>query len=310
MTTTVGLRAADPVFSGPQPGERTTPFKVIELTGEGANRERDPVTENAGAATALVFVYGVERSLAPLLRAVDDYGASNRSRLKTELVFLAADRLTGEARVKAAAGSLRLRSRIGLSPDGVGGPGNYGLSKDCLLTLVAAQGNVVVTNFALVQPGIADAPAVFAALAKLCGDTNPPTAEVLLARANPGRNERMGMARPAGETPPREPFPGAVPTDERLQSLLRRLYLRTLSRPPSAPEFGAWTTELASAGDRPHAGDLLHSHLAGRRAQPPGHLRSQAGRPPPSSTPASAASWLTAQRRGRCRDMLQTGLGP
>src|SRR5690349_5223201 len=81
------LRAADPVFSGPQSGEKTTPFKVVELTGAGADKERDPVTENAGAATALVFVHGIERSLVPLLRTVDQYGVERKDRIRTEFIF-------------------------------------------------------------------------------------------------------------------------------------------------------------------------------------------------------------------------------
>ena len=63
--------AADPLFSGPQPGEKTTPFKVIDI-GDAANGpERDPIEENAGAPTVLVFVHTVERSLVPLLRGED-----------------------------------------------------------------------------------------------------------------------------------------------------------------------------------------------------------------------------------------------
>jgi len=223
------LHAADAPFSGPQPGEKTTPFKVLAIAGKGAGTVRTPLAENAGAPTAWVFVHGVERSLVPLLRAIDTYGAANTNRLRTELVFLQADRLGGEQRIKAAAGSLRLQSPVGLSTDGAEGPGNYGLNKDCLMTIVAARDNVVVTNFALVQPGIADAPRVIAALAKLCGDTHPPSAEALLASANPGRMNAEGsrtnrMGRPGGTNNPtgKDPFPGAVPTDAQLQTLLRR----------------------------------------------------------------------------------------
>lgn len=216
------LRAADPVFSGPQPGEKTTGFKVMEVAGAETGQERDPIAANAGAPTAIVFLHGLERSLVPLLRAVETYGASNRARLRTEIVFLAADRIEGERRIKAAVASLRLQSRVGLSLDGAEGPGNYGLNKDCLMTILAARSNVVVTNFALVQPGIADAPAVIAALAKLCGDTNPPTAEAILAQASAGRGGMMARGqtnRADGKSA--DPFPGAVPTDAKLQGLLR-----------------------------------------------------------------------------------------
>jgi hypothetical protein len=49
---------------------------------------------------------------------------------------LFADRLAGEQRVKAAARPLQLQSRVG-SLDGVEGPGNYGLNKECMMTIIA-----------------------------------------------------------------------------------------------------------------------------------------------------------------------------
>lgn len=220
--------AADAVFSGPQPGERATGFKVVELTGEQAGRERDPVAEAGDKPATYVFVHVIERSLVPLLRAVDDYGAERKDRLRTEIVFLAADRLQGEQRVKAAAGSLKLQSRVGLSLDGAEGPGNYGLNKECMMTVVVAREDRVTTNFALVQPGIADAPRVIAAMAQACGDTNPPTAEALRERQMARGGGRAAGGRPTmemegqrGAEGAKEPFPGAVPTDPRLQGLLR-----------------------------------------------------------------------------------------
>jgi hypothetical protein len=217
-------RGADPVFSGPQVGEATTPFKVREITGINKGAERDPVTENAGAPTAFVFVHAIERSLVPLLRVVDQYGAERTNRLKTEVVFLFGDRAAGEERIKAAAGSLRLQSRVGLSLDGAEGPGNYGLNKECMMTIVAAKQNKVTANFALVQPGIADAPKVIEALAKVCGDTAAPTVEQLsqrqIARAGGGRMERGGASTNAARS--KEEYPGAVPDDPKLNMLLRQ----------------------------------------------------------------------------------------
>lgn len=210
--------AADPVFSGPQPGEKTTGFNVIEISGTADGTERDPIKDNAGSPTALVFIHNVERSLLPLLRVVDEYGAQRKERIKTEIIFLKADRLSGEQQVRAVNGSLKLRGRVGLSPDGAEGPGNYGLNKECMMTIVIAKGNEVTASFALVQPGIADAPAVIAALAKTCGDESPPTVESLTPK-QPARGAMMERGGKAD--PPKDKFPGAVPTDEKLTSLLR-----------------------------------------------------------------------------------------
>jgi hypothetical protein len=196
-----GARAADPVFSGPQLGEKTTGFKVIEIGGSADGRERDPIQENAGAPTVLVFIHVVERSLLPLLRVIDQYGAERKDRIKTEVIFLMPDRLAGEQRVRAVNGSLKLRARVGLSPDGAEGPGNFGLNKECMLTIVMAKENVVTANFALVQPGIADAAKVIGALAKTCGDPQPPDVEALAAK-QPGAGRGRGEMRELAKRPP------------------------------------------------------------------------------------------------------------
>jgi hypothetical protein len=215
--------AADPIFSGPQPGEKTSGFKVTAIAGSEVQKERDPIAENKGGPIVLVFLHNLERSLVPLLRVVDEYAALRTNLLKSEIVFLSADKIAGEQRIKAASNSLRLKSNVGLSVDGAEGPGNYGLNKECMMTIVVAKENKVTANFALVQPGIADAPKVIAALAKVSGDTNPPPIESL-SRQQPGMGRRgdaaMGNRTNANEKA-REPFPGAVPEDGKLQGLLR-----------------------------------------------------------------------------------------
>src|SRR5262249_34809741 len=125
----------------------------------------------------------------------DQYGLERRERIRTEFVFLSGDKIEGAQRVKAAAGSIKLQARVGLSPEGAEGPGNYGLNKDCLMTIVAAKDNVGTANFALVQPGIADAPKVIEALAKACGDEAPPPVEELSQR----QAARSGGGRDGGD---------------------------------------------------------------------------------------------------------------
>ncbi|MDB4795576.1 hypothetical protein OAH07_02975, partial [Verrucomicrobia bacterium] len=60
--TTPSILAQNNVFSGPQPGEFTTPFNTVELRGESQGSAVDPVHVNRGKPTALVFVHGIERS--------------------------------------------------------------------------------------------------------------------------------------------------------------------------------------------------------------------------------------------------------
>ena len=211
------LHAVESVFSGPQPGEATTAFKSVDIIGAEVGKERDVIALNQGAASVLVFVHGIERSMLPLMRAVDDYGDKFKDRLKTEFIFLAAERVEGMERYGRSLNSIKLKGRSTLSVDGAEGPGNYGLNKECLLTIIAAKENKVQANFALVQPGIADAERVIAAIGKLIGDEKPPTAAEIAAA--PG--QRGGMAARPAPTPGKDPFPGAVPTDGKLQSMLR-----------------------------------------------------------------------------------------
>jgi len=181
------LFAADKekVFSGPQPGEKITSFEVQSLTPQGPAEKRDPIKAAGDRPVVLVFLHGLERSMAPLMRVVDIYGADQKAKLNTEFVFLIDDPIRGDRNLPRAVKSLKTRTRVGYSLDGIEGPGNYGLNKECLMTLVLAKGGKVTANFALVQPGIADAPDIIAAMAKLAGDKNPPDARTLLVNNNP-----------------------------------------------------------------------------------------------------------------------------
>lgn len=193
--------AQEPVFSGPQPGEKTTGFKVLDVTGLHAGKEVDYLAEWKGAPTVLVFLHGLERSMLPFIRVVDEYGFMKRETLRTLAVFLTDDRLSYEQRLPIIRNSIRMQAPMVISLDGAEGPGNYGLNKKCLVTVIVARDNTVAANFALVQPGIVDAPKVIAAIAKLIGDTNPPTAERLEELRRARTEAGPDTARPAASAP-------------------------------------------------------------------------------------------------------------
>jgi len=219
--------AKDKVFSGPQIGEKITPFKVVDVIGENKGKEWEVIDRMKGKPVTIVFMHGIERSMVQFLLAIDEYGQTKKDVLNTAIVVLSNDRVESEKRLPLVIQSLRLRSATALSVDGAEGPGNYGLNKECLLTIVVAKENKVTANFALVQPGIADAPAVIAAMAKACGDESPPTAQALLAKRGGGRDMARGGAttRPATTQPSgagaKPQLPGAAPTDAKLLALLR-----------------------------------------------------------------------------------------
>ena len=107
--------------------------------------------------------------MAPLMTVIDEYGAEQKERLKTLFVFLTADRTGSEQRLPLVGRSLRMKSPMVISMDGAEGPGNYGLNKQCLLTIVVAKENAVTANFALTQPALKDGPKITEALAKQTG---------------------------------------------------------------------------------------------------------------------------------------------
>lgn len=220
------------IFSGPQPGEKTTAFKSLELRGTNVGHERNIIEENGGKSAALIFVHAVERSMAQLIGLLDEYGDLRKDKLRTEFVFLSADRLASQQNLPLVGQSLRLKSAMSLSVDGIEGPGNYGLNKECLLTVVIANSNKVTANFALVQPGVADVTNIVAAIAKLIGDERPPSQAELQARRAPAE---PAMTRPAAAQRPMtnaaaQNIPGAAPTDARLLTLLRSFIQPTNSK--------------------------------------------------------------------------------
>lgn len=193
--------AQETVYSGPQPGEKLPAFRTLRVVGVPAPQE---TTINPGELpTVLVFWHGVERSALPLVRVVDQYGAERSGKLALHHIVLYNDRLEGEKRIPLVQQSLKLASPLTLSPDGLEGPGSYGLNKKCLLTILVGKGGKTTASFALVQPGIADAPNVLKAIAEAAGDPNPPTpaeleAKWMAARGGVGGRGREGAPeRPA-----------------------------------------------------------------------------------------------------------------
>lgn len=192
--------AQESVFSGPQVGEAVKPFRAFAVTGPQAGKEIQALESAGSKPQAVVFVHSLERSLLPLLRVIDNYGAARKDLIETTVVFLSDDRAAMENRLPLVAQSLRLSSPMLLSLDGIEGPGAYGLNRKCLLTVIGAKDGKATTNFALLQPGIADAPKVVEALAKTCGDANPPTLDQLQPQAPAGA--MRGAAGPRGTAAP------------------------------------------------------------------------------------------------------------
>ncbi|MEX2175440.1 MAG: hypothetical protein WD872_13845 [Pirellulaceae bacterium] len=175
-------------FSGPQVGEKLTPFTAQGVLGDSAGKEFDLVASAAGKPVVIVFVHEANRPSIGLARIVGSYAASKKaSGLTSGLIFLSADATTTEAFIQRAAGALPQGLPVGISTDGQEGPGAYGLNRKVQMTILIGKENKVAANFALVQPSAqADAPKIIQAIAEATG-IEPPTKEELQRLVAPPR---------------------------------------------------------------------------------------------------------------------------
>jgi hypothetical protein len=126
----------------------------------------------------LIFMHDLTRPSAGLTRALCAYMQSLAEEARCGVVWLTADRSQTEEYLKRARQSLNLSAPVGISLDGIEGPGSYGLNRKVSLTVLVAKENQVTANFALVQPALTDAPRILAEVARLTGATPPTLADV------------------------------------------------------------------------------------------------------------------------------------
>ena len=206
------------VFSGPQVGEKLAEFKVQGVYDGDAGKQLDYVASAAGKPVLIVFVHQVTRPSIAVTRMLMDY-ASTRTKdgLNSGVVFLSDDQTATQALLKRARHAMPKNTPIGISVDGVEGPGSYGLNRKMTLTILVGKENRVTANFALVQPSVqADVRKVVGEVVKLVGG-EVPTLEKLGGefRRAPAKKKKTDKTRPRGQL------------DAELQTLLRALIQKT-----------------------------------------------------------------------------------
>ena len=178
----------EPVFSGPQPGEKLPGLKVRLISGEKAGQDVDIVAEAGSRPTVIVFMHELTRPGFALSNAVMRYASERQKDISAAYVFLGADATATEARYKRIGEQLWApKIPRGLSMDGIEGPGSYGLNRNVSLTVVIAKNRKVSANFALVQPSLqADGPKILKAITDVAGGEVPDLAKLAprMMRAN------------------------------------------------------------------------------------------------------------------------------
>jgi hypothetical protein len=185
------------VFSGPQPGEKLTPFKVFAVTGASSGKQTELLAEPKDTPRLLVFVHELTRPAMQFLRPIDQYSTKLAAAgLETNYVWLTADKAKTEQYLKGLDKTLGLGAPVVISLDGVEGPGNYGLNRKVALTIVVAKGDKVAANFAIIQPNETDAPPVAAAMAKLLGKKPPSDDDLGIQRKVNPRDQQKQAGSP------------------------------------------------------------------------------------------------------------------
>jgi hypothetical protein len=176
-------------FSGPQVGEKLTPFTTKAILGDEAGKEIDLVKAAAGKPVLIVFVHERNRPTVGLARLLGLYAATKKEAgLTSGVVFLTADSTATEEWMKLAKGALPGGVPVGISTDGQEGPGAYGLNRKVQMTILVGKEDKVTANFALVQPSVqADAPNIAQAIVDAVGGGKGPTIEELQKLGGPMR---------------------------------------------------------------------------------------------------------------------------
>ena len=176
-------------FSGPQVGEKLTPFTAKAILGEEAGKEIDLVKSAAGKPLLIVFVHERNRPSVGLARLLGLYAASQKDKgLVSGTIYLTADATATEEWMKIAKGTLQTGIPLAISTDGQEGPGAYGLNRKVQMTVLVGKDDKVTANFALVQPSVqADAPKIAQAIVDVLGSGRGPTIEELQKLGGPMR---------------------------------------------------------------------------------------------------------------------------
>jgi len=162
-------------ISGPQVGDKITPFTMRGVLDDEAGKPIDLVNDAAGKPLLIYFLHERSRQSVALARQVlNDAAGRKADGLEAGLVLLSGDVAATEEWVKIATQALPRGVPIGISTDGTEGPPAYNLNRKVLVTVIVAKDNRVVANFALAQPSLADdAPKIAEAIAAALGGSKP-----------------------------------------------------------------------------------------------------------------------------------------
>jgi len=175
LTPVVAVAQEPTVFSGPQVGERLPPLTVTRVLAEGSD-ELDILSQAGDGPVVLIFVHERTRPAFGLMNTVMRMAAERTEKgLTAASIFLTDDATETGNWIKRIPNYFAKGPIYGISPDGLEGPGAYGLNRNVSLTVLVGEKQRVTANFALVQPSIqADGPKIFQEIVNVTGGGDVP----------------------------------------------------------------------------------------------------------------------------------------
>lgn len=141
------------IESGPGSGEKLVSFRVLDSEAV----ESDFAVFIQSNPGAVLFVHEVTRNTAPLIREMDFLaGLHYVQGLRAGIIFLDADRTQGLDQLRRVGGSLKPILPFYLSADGIEGPGDFALNRNCSLSLVLFRDGKVHKSIGLADVGPQD----------------------------------------------------------------------------------------------------------------------------------------------------------
>ena len=167
------------VFSGPQPGESMEAFDVQYAFGDAAGMTMQPLKEAGDKPTLLIFNHKLTRPAIGLTRVLTKFAEQHSESLYTNMIFLTDDVTATQQRLTAARRALPSKTHVTIAPQGIEGPGAYGLNRKVTLTIVFGDKQKVISNTALIEPSVqADALKIITHIAKALKVKVPTLAEL------------------------------------------------------------------------------------------------------------------------------------
>ena len=262
------------IFSGPQVGEKLVGFQVRGVYGDAEGKKFDVVSDSQGRPMLLVFVHKRTRPSIATARALMKFVEMRKKDKLFGAVVLLTDDLTATAAwTKRARRALPQNVPIGISVDGLEGPGAYGLNRKVTLTVLVARDGKVAANFPLVQPSLqADAPRVLASVVKLIGGKVPTLAQLGVRKRRPAAGRGLSprvqglLRRMIQKTATKDEVETVAKqieaeiakdkaTAKRVGQIGRRIIdagrLKTYGTPPAQAFLKRWADRYAPAGSQP-----------------------------------------------------------